>query len=647
MIDINSELVGNISMNNSGSAYFKATDQPKDIYIHKTNTKQALHLDQVKVKIVKGKGRAIEGIVIDVIERFKTKFVGTLQVSEKFAFFVPDSTKMVVDVFIPLKKINGATHGQKVVVEITDWKENKKTPNGKVVKVLGTAGDNDTEIHSIMEEYGLAYEFNEDVIAEAEAISKIITPEEIAKRKDFRNVLTFTIDPKTARDKDDAISYRILGNGNVEVGVHIADVSHYVRPDTDLDREAYQRGTSVYLVDRVVPMLPEHLSNNICSLNDNEDKLCFSAVFELDDQGDIKSEWFGKTIINCDYGLSYEEAQEIIEGGSLVYKSRSLGPTRTTLEHIEYKGIRHLNEIAKVMRAARKVEGSVSFNKQEVSFVLDENNKPIDVKFKLMKDSNKLIEEYMLLANRRVAKFINDKNLPSVNRVHEEPDIDKLTELRTIISEFGYKLNFNTVDELRIALNELLIKIEGSPESNMISSLIIRTMQKAVYSVENLGHFGLAFKDYCHFTSPIRRYSDCLTHRLLYLYLNGKVDVSVSKLGARCVHISKQEKLAQKASRDSIKYKQAEYMSSRIGKVYTGIVCSVTDYGLFVSMPETSCEGMVRLTDIEGDTYVVEPGKYTAKGINTGHSIRLGDDVMVIVRSVDLERKIIDLVLVK
>jgi len=505
MIEINSELVGNISMNNSGSAYFKATDQPKDIYIHKTNTKQALHLDQVKVKIIKGKGRAIEGIVVEVLERFKTKFVGTLQVSEKFAFFVPDSLKMVVDVFIPLKKINGATHGQKVVVEITDWKENKKTPNGKVVKVLGTAGDNDTEIHSIMEEYGLAYEFNEDVIAEAEAISKIITPEEIAKRRDFRNVLTICIDPLGSRDKDDSISIVELGDGITEIGVHIADVTHYVKEDTELDREAYIRGNSVYLVDRVVPMFPEILSGDICSLHPHIDKLTLSAVFKINDNGEVISEWFGRTIINIDNDFTYEKAQSIIEGD-----------IDESLDDSAIRGIIKLDEIAKQMRAKRLIDSdSLVINKVEPYFVLDENKVPIDIKLKVQKDANRLIEEFMLLANKRVCEYITKNNNVSIHRIHPKPDTDKLNELKVFAESVGYSIN--TADDKLIngELNRLLNETKGTNYENIFASLVPRCMSKAQYDVVNLGHFGLGFEYYTHFTSCIRRYSDIIAHRLL------------------------------------------------------------------------------------------------------------------------------------
>jgi ribonuclease R/exosome complex exonuclease DIS3/RRP44 len=652
MIKIGDKIEGNISSNSYGSAYLVDENIPKDIYIHKTNTNKALHNDRVKIEVVKGKGRALEGVVTEIVTRFRTKFVGTMEISKKFAFFRPDSRKMNVDIYVPLKKLKGAEHGQKVVVEMTDWKNKSKTPNGKVIEVLGYPGDNDTEIHAILHEHDLPYEFNQDVIDEANEISTEITDEDIYSRRDMRDILTYTIDPDTAKDFDDALSYDRLPNGNYQLGVHIADVSHYVRPDTELDKEAFQRGTSVYLVDRVVPMLPEHLSNGVCSLRPHEDKLCFSAVFELTPDGQVMDEWFGRTVIHSDHRFTYEEAQAVIDSEGSDDEGRMLVEDAGLTMDYKLAGLltmatRDLNKTAKIMRAKRLGEGSITFNKQEVKFILDDNNKPVDILFKKTQDSNKLIEEYMLLANRKVAKFISDLKLPSVNRVHDEPNEDRLVELRELISQFGYKLNFNTIDELRKELNRLMIEVQGTTEANMIESLMVRTMQKAVYTTENLGHFGLAFKDYVHFTSPIRRYPDIMIHRLLNLYLNHRRDVNVSKLEGRCKHLSEMEKRAQKASRASIKYKQAEYMSERVGKIFKGVVISITDYGLFVSMPETGCEGLVRLTEIEGDTYKVEPGSYTATGTNFGAKVRLGDDVTVVIKNVDLLRKTVDLSLIR
>ena len=492
MIKIGDILEGKISMNASGSAYLVSPDLPKDIYLHKSKTNKALHLDTVRIEIIPGQGRSIEGKVIEIIERFRTEFVGTIEISEKFAFFIPDSNKLSIDFFIPLNKLNGATHGQKVVAQLADWKEDAKNPNGKIVRIIGDAGEHETEIHSILEEYGLPYDFPEDVLAEASAISTEITQAEIDKRRDMRDVLTFTIDPHDAKDFDDALSVEWV-NGELFVGVHIADVSHYLRPETELDREAYGRGTSVYLVDRCVPMLPENLSNGLCSLRPNEDKLCFSVVFKIDHNGHVLEEWFGRTVINSDMRFTYEDAQKIIENQYINFREEF--DLDFDISSKLCQAILNLDKIAKKMRKVRLQKGSISFDKHEVRFKLDENNKPVDIIFKVGKDSNKLIEEYMLLANRHVAQYVNSRQYPMVNRAHDKPNEEKLEQLKDFIVQFGYDIKIDTPEETTKTLNKLLLDVRGTAEEDMISNLVVRTMQKANYMTKNIGHYGLGFKN--------------------------------------------------------------------------------------------------------------------------------------------------------
>jgi ribonuclease R len=639
MIKLNNIIEGCMSMNASGSAYLVNNDLPKDIYISKNNTNKALHLDTVKVKIIQGTGRSIEGEVIEIIERFRTEFVGTIQISPRYAFFIPDSNKLPIDFFIPISKSMGAKDGQKVVARLVEWKDDTKNPNGEIIRVIGDAGEHETEIHSILEEYGLPYDFDADVIAESETIPEIIPQSEIDKRRDMRNVLTFTIDPADAKDFDDALSVEWV-NGELYVGVHIADVSHYLRPDTELDKEAYNRGTSVYLVDRCVPMLPERLSNGLCSLRPHEDKLCFSAVFKLDHNGHVLEEWYGRTVINSNHRFTYEEAQEVIELEKLPEPKN--GPFSEL-----FNAIIHLDKIAKKMRKTRLSKGSISFDKQEVRFKLDSNNKPTDIIFKVGKDSNKLIEEYMLLANRHVAQFLNSKGIASVNRAHDKPNEEKLNNLKEFIKQFGYDIKTQDPVEITKTLNKLFEDVKGKPEENMIDNLVVRTMQKADYRTKNIGHYGLGFKDYTHFTSPIRRYPDVMVHRLLARVLEGKAAPKLEKLEAKCVYLSEREKKAQKAERDSIKYMQCIYMSKNVGKIYKGIVTSVAEYALFVEIQENKCEGLIRLSDIGGDTYVADVNNYCVKGFNTGQTIRLGDEVMIVVKSVDVEKKNINLTLLR
>jgi ribonuclease R/exosome complex exonuclease DIS3/RRP44 len=657
MIKIGDILDGKLSMNASGSAYLVSTDLPKDIYIHRSNTNHALHLDSVKIEVIPGDGRSLEGKVIEIVERFRTEFVGMLQISDKHVFFIPDSNKLSVDFFVPKNKMMKATDGQKVIVRLVEWKDGAKNPNGEVVIILGNAGEHETEIHSILEEYGLPYDFEEDVIAEANAISTEITQKEIDKRRDMRDVLTFTIDPADAKDFDDALSVEWI-DGEIVVGVHIADVSHYLRPDTELDKEAYARGTSVYLVDRCVPMLPENLSNGLCSLRPNEDKLCFSAIFKLNKQGKVIEEWFGKTVINSDCRLTYEQAQTIIETegqeeiditefGFLNYLTIDSKMRYASGIKELFDSVRVLNKYAQKMRKERFKHGSISLDKQEIRFKLDENNKPTGIIFKVGKDSNKLIEEFMLLANRHVAEFVNSKGLPMVNRAHEKPNEEKLERLKEFIKEFGYEIRTQNPTEITSTLNQLLLDVKGKAEANMVENLVVRTMQKATYTTKNPGHYGLGFENYAHFTSPIRRYPDVIVHRLLNRYLEVKTIPKLEKLEGRCLHLSEREKKAQKAERDSIKYMQCIYMTEHLGKVFKGIVSSIQDYGVFVEIPENGCDGLVRLSDISGDTWSSDINSYCITGFNTKQKIRLGDEVHVIVSGVDIEKKNINLSLIR
>lgn len=661
-IEIGDILEGRISANSSGSAYLTSIELPKDIYIHKNNTNHALHLDSVKVRVIDGIGRALEGEVIEIIQRFKEEYVGVVQISPRYAFFIPDSHKLSIDFYIPLDKLMGAEDGQKVIAKITNWSEAAKNPNGEIVKILGNAGEHETEIHSILEEYGLPYDFEHDVIAEANIIPITITQKEIDKRRDMRGILTFTIDPKDAKDFDDALSVEWV-DGELIVGVHIADVSHYLRPDTELDKEAFNRGTSVYLVDRCVPMLPENLSNGLCSLRPNEDKLCFSVVFKLDRTGQVIEEWFGKTVINSNHRFTYEEAQAVIEmahhrkddllGHEMFMEEAGLAEKAkgNDLSWVEAnalaESIKALDRYAKMMRKTRFKHGAISLDKHEVKFELDEDNKPVDIIFKVGKDSNKLIEEFMLLANRKVAEFINKKGLPCVNRTHDKPNQEKLEHLREFIKQFGYEIKINTHAEISKTLNQLLIDVQGKVEANMIENLVVRTMQKASYSTKNIGHYGLGFKDYAHFTSPIRRYPDVMLHRLLNIYLDGsKTLPKIDKIESKCVYLAEREKKAQKAERDSIKYMQCIYMSDFIGKIFKGVISSITDFGIFVSIPENGCDVFLKMSEIKG-TWNIDANNYCVKEYNTGETISLGDNVNIVITHVDIEKKNIDATLIR
>jgi ribonuclease R/exosome complex exonuclease DIS3/RRP44 len=631
---------GVVDMTSNGNAYVECEDLEHDIYIPQRNLNKAFDNDYVKVYVYKRKkNKKQEGDIIEIVERAKTEFVGVLQLSKNFGFVIPDDYKMYTDFFIPKNLLNGAKGGEKVLVKFTEWPDKSRNPFGEILTVLGKPGDHNTEMHSILVEYGLPYKFPDGVEDYASKIPIEITKEEISKRRDMRNTLTFTIDPKDAKDFDDALSFKVLENGNYEVGIHIADVTHYVKEDTILDREAYERGTSVYLVDRVVPMLPEILSNNVCSLRPNEEKLTFSVVFEIDDKAHIIKQWFGKTVILSDQRFAYEDAQAIIEKTS-DFKDENI-----------INAVLKLDQLAKILRKDRMRHGAISFDKTEVKFELDEDNEPIGVYVKESKDANKLIEEFMLLANKKVAEFIgkNKKQVGNklqaktfVYRVHDEPNIDKLAALQALIHKFGYKIDMEGKKRISDSLNRLLEDVHGRPESNMIETLTIRSMSKAVYTTNNIGHYGLAFDYYTHFTSPIRRYPDVMVHRLLQRYLNNGNSVSEDLYEEKCKHSSEREFLATKAERDSIKYMQVKYMQDHADEVFEGVISGVTEWGIYVEIISNKCEGMVRIKDITSDFYIFDEKQYALVGQVTKNAYQLGDKVKVSVKNTDLEKKHLD-----
>lgn len=612
-----------------------------DIWVDNRNLNGAIDGDIVRVTVFdrpkREENQHDEGEVMEIIEHTRTRFVGKVQMSPRFAFVVPDSKKIYFDIFVPQQHLLEAKNNQKVVVEITEWPQpGEKNPVAKVIKVLGDAGDNDVEMHAIMAEYGLPYEFSDTVLKAAEKIEEEITKEEIARRRDFRKTLTFTIDPVDAKDFDDALSIEYLDNGNVEIGVHIADVTHYIQQGTVLEKEAYRRATSVYLVDRCVPMLPERLSNALCSLRPHEEKLTFSAVFELTTDGKLVNEWFGKTIIYSDRRFSYEEVQEILDAGKGEY----------------VKELTLMNDMAKKIRAERFHKGSISFETIEIKFKLDEKGKPLGVYPKIRKDAHKLIEEFMLLANKRVAEYVYNRKKGEnkdvmVYRTHDDPDPQKLGALSNFAVRFGHKINFKEEGKIAETLNKLSDEVEGKPEQNVIQALAIRCMAKAKYTTEENGHFGLAFRHYSHFTSPIRRYPDMMAHRLLFHYLEGGKSLDRDDLEKKCEHSSEMEKLAAEAERASIKYKQVEYMKEHQGEEMEGVISGMIESGLFVEVIETKCEGMVRLADLNDDYYEVDLENYRVVGKKSKKMYTLGDVVIVKVKNTNLERRTIDLELIK
>ena len=635
---------GVIDMTSRKTAYFVCDELEDDVFVPFINLNHALDGDKVKAYIYNRRSsRKPEAEVLEILKRKKSEFVGVIDVQKNFAFVTTANAKMYTDIFIPKNKISDAEHGDLVLVTLEDWPKKADSPFGSVIKVLGKPGEHNTEIHAILAEYGLPYDFPIEVEAFANKINTSITEEEIKKRRDMRDVLTFTIDPKDAKDFDDALSFHVLENGNFEIGVHIADVSYYLQEGTILDDEAYKRATSVYLVDRVVPMLPEVLSNFACSLRPHEEKYTFSAVFQLNNKAEILDTWFGRTVTYSDQRFTYEEAQSIIETKSDVI------PAEISLTGSEYivpkpiiDAIFKMNELAKILRRKRMAAGAISFDKVEVKFNLNEVAEPIGVYFKQSKDANHLIEEFMLLANRKVAEFIGKQKKTFIYRIHDEPNEDKLINLQTVIAKFGYSINFKSKAAISNSLNNLLSEVVGKKEQNLVDTLTIRSMSKAAYSTENIGHYGLAFDYYSHFTSPIRRYPDVMAHRLLQYYIDGGKSVSEEEYEEKCVHSSQMEGLAAQAERDSVKYMQVKYMQDHKDEEFLGVISGVTEWGIYVEIIENKCEGMVRIREIRDDYYMFDDKQYALVGEVSKNILQLGDEVYVKVKNADLVKKQLD-----
>ena len=626
-------ITGTVDMTRMGYGFISTDDLEDDVFVSAKNLRTALHGDTVKVLLyAKRKGARPEGEVVEIIERWRTSFVGTVELMPNFAFLIPDNKNMPFDLFIPASKLNGAKQGEKAVAKVIDWDPKSKNPVAEIINILGLPGENDTEMHAILAEFELPYHFTAEVEADAEKIEAVITQNEIKARRDMRGVPTFTIDPADAKDFDDALSLKQLANGNWEAGVHIADVTYYVKPGSLVEDEARQRATSVYLVDRVVPMLPERLSNHICSLNPAEDKLTYSAIFELNDKSEVVNEWFGRTIINSDKRFSYIEAQKVIDTGEGDMKDQVLV----------------LHRLAQQLRTKRFSAGAFSFEKVEVKFDLDEAGKPVGIKFREMGTANQLVEEFMLLANRRVAEYVGKtrKGRTFVYRVHDKPDPEKIGNFSHFIKKFGYKLSEDDKTPLPKAMNKILREVVGKKEQNIIETLALRSMAKAVYSTENIGHYGLAFKYYTQFTSPIRRYPDMMVHRLLTMYLDNVNPEGREKYDKLCDHSSKMERLAAEAERASVKYKQVEYMSDKTGTPFEGVISGVTEWGIYVEIIENQCEGMVALRDLEDDFYEYDEENYCIKGRSNGKVYTLGDKVTIEVVKADLQKKQLDYKLV-
>ena len=621
----------------SGAGYVICDALDSDVFISARNAGQTLGGDLVRISLTgKHNGKNPEGIVLKVIERVRKEFVGNLRIDGGNCFMTPDNSRVGTDFYIPKDKLNGAKNNDKVLVNILDWPKRAKSPFAEVSKIIGKAGEHHAEIHAILNEYGLPYEFPKSVDAYVASISEEISEKEISKRRDMRKVLTFTIDPHDAKDFDDALSIEKISEDEWEIGIHIADVSHYVKEGTVLNDEAYERATSVYLVDRVVPMLPEKLSNKVCSLRPHEEKLCFSAVFKMNRKAEILEEWFGRTVIYSDHRFSYEDAQDVIEKKQGKFVDEIL----------------LMDQLAKKMRSKRIKEGAITFDRVEVKFRLDQANNPNGVYFKKSKDANKLIEEFMLLANRQVASFIGKKmdgtpsKKPFVYRVHDVPDPDKIGAFSAFVKQFGYQMMMKTTKDIANSMNRVLADVSGKREENIVELLAIRTMSKAKYTTENIGHYGLGFHYYTHFTSPIRRWPDVMVHRLLQHYLDGEKVKNKEAIEAQCKHSSEMEKLSTEAERSSIKYMQVKYLVGKEGHEFNALVSGVTEFGMFVELEDSLCEGLISMRDIKDDHYVLNKESYSLIGRKTGNKFQLGDPLRVRVRNVDLVKKQLDFELV-
>jgi len=627
--------IGVVEMISTGSMYVRTDELDSDVYVDQRNSANALDGDRVEFIVTRTSRQGkLDGEILRIIARSDRRYVGVAQVAAHEIFVKVDSRKMPVDIYLPRKRYPGLTSGQKVVVRVTEWPQGSKSPTGELLDVLGMAGENDTEMHAILAEFNLPYRFDEEVEAAAAAIPGTITAGDYAERRDFRQTTTFTIDPADAKDFDDALSVRKLRDGVWEVGVHIADVTHYVRPGSIIDNEARERGTSVYLVDRTVPMLPERLSNELCSLRPHEESLCFSAVFTIDENLEILDEWFGRTVIHSDRRFTYAEAQEIIESGKGDYADEVLS----------------LHRLAQALRRQRFKNGAIGFDRAEARFILDEKGKPLGVYFKEQKESNQLIEEFMLLANRRVAEFCSrrkssgGRNIarPMVFRVHDAPTEEKLDKFRSFILRFGYQFKANKGRAIAKEMNKLLAEVKGRNEENVVSTLAVRSMAKAFYTTDNIGHYGLAFPFYTHFTSPIRRYPDMMVHRLLARYLEGGKPANRAELEKAAAYASDREILAAEAERASIKYKMVEFMQDKLGQEFDGHVSGLTEWGMYVELDETHIEGMTFLRDIPGDFFQFDEQRYEVYGHRTGRRFTLGDAVRVRIRRADLQKRQLD-----
>lgn len=629
---VGESLIGVIDIARSGDAYVAIEGKKKDFFIHRKNTNQAFDGDTVKVmRLHKPSAVRPEGIVTEIVKRNRTHFMGVVERVNDTCFVIADNPGIKVDFYIPEARSKNAKHHDKVVVEMIEWRAKDKNPIGQITEIFGNAGSNDVEMKSILVENGFFTSFPKAVLDEADQLELKVSDEEKKKRRDFSKIPTFTIDPADAKDFDDALSFRVLEDGLYEVGVHIADVSHYVKEHSALEKEAFKRATSVYLVDRVAPMFPERLSNIICSLRPNEDKCCYAAVFKLDDKAVVKDTWFGRTIIHSQKRFTYEEAQEILEGKDGVFKEELL----------------QLNKLAHILRRERFKNGSIGFEAPETKFQLDENGKPVGVYVKERKDAHLLIEDFMLLANKSVAKFIGkDKNetgkVPFVFRVHDTPNTEKLIDFQLFAQKFGYKIQFDTPKQIARELNRLMKEIEGTPEQAVLQQLAIRCMAKAVYTTNNIGHYGLGFEYYTHFTSPIRRYPDVMVHRLLDKILHGKKLPTQDELEYQCKHSSERERAANEAERASVKYKMAEYMLDRIGEHFEGVISGVKNWGIYVELPQYNCEGLIRIETMKNDNYVFDERKMRFLGKHSGHIYQLGDKIEVTLTAVDIEKKTID-----